>query len=117
MSRGFWTRVRLPPVPPYDKLDELVLVKLFLFPKLCVVEQIYATTERAVAYISGVEGSPVKSHSRPLSLGTLAPWAPCFVDSASSKATGGCFRLATRRFHQERRREYCTIFPREDCAL
>ena len=49
------------------------------------VEQIYSLLEKSSEYISGIEGSSLKSHSRRVSLDTLAPSTPCFVKFASAK--------------------------------
>ena len=40
----------------------------------------------------GIEGSPVKSHSRNASLDTLAPFTPCFVDFVREKRLSTVFR-------------------------
>ena len=49
------------------------------------VEQIYSLLKKSSEYISGIEGSSLKSHSRRVSLDTLAPSTPCFVEFASAK--------------------------------
>ena len=51
--------------------------------------------------LSGIEGSPVKSHSRNASLDFLAPFAPCFVDFVREKQLSTVFSLLTRFPHQK----------------
>ena len=68
MSRGFWTRVQFPPVPPSKKLDKFVLIELFYFPKAIGGGTIPITsTQGCVDGDSGIEGSRGMSHSRALS--------------------------------------------------
>ena len=75
----------------------------FVFQLYSGAEQNGAITVKAIPPFSGFEGSPVKSHSRFASLGTLSPKAPCFVDFPSQKQFTIVFCSLTRHPHQKSR--------------